>query len=216
MEDVLEVYRRPYDPKRPQVCIDETSKQLLAHARTPIPAAPGTPARVDDEYKRSGTANIFLCVEPLTGVTIVKATERRTKIDFAHFIKELCDGPYRDAKERSRELRSSMTDAEIALWSKIRRKQLQGLQFHRQKPIGNYIVDFYCPAVWLVIEIDGGQHYTPEGTLSDANRDEYLQSLGLSVLRFSNLDVLRNIDGVMATIIQKIETKLNEKETISP
>jgi hypothetical protein len=94
MEDVLEVYRRPYDPKRPQVCIDETSKQLLEHTRIPVPATPGTPQRVDDEYKRCGTANIFLCVEPLTGKTIVKATEHRTKIDFAHFIRDLCDGPY--------------------------------------------------------------------------------------------------------------------------
>jgi hypothetical protein len=97
MEDVLEVYRRPYDPKRPQVCIDETSKQLLEHTRIPIPASPGTPARVDDEYKRCGTANIFLCVEPVTGDTVVKATEHRAKIDFAHFIRDLCDGPYRDA-----------------------------------------------------------------------------------------------------------------------
>lgn len=97
MEDVLEVYRRPFDPSLPQVCIDETSKQLLEHTRTPQPASPGRLARVDDEYKRCGTANVFLCVEPLTGQTIVKATERRTKIDFAHFIRDLCDGPYRDA-----------------------------------------------------------------------------------------------------------------------
>ncbi len=88
MEDVLEVYRRPYDPKRPQVCIDETSKQLLKHLRIPIPAAPGAPARVDDEYKRCGTANIFLCVEPLRGKTVVEATERRARVDFANFIKD--------------------------------------------------------------------------------------------------------------------------------
>lgn len=99
MEDVLEVYRRPYDPKRPQVCIDETSKQLLEHTRIPIPASPGTLARVDDEYTRCGTANIFLCVEPLSGKTVVEATDRRTKIDFAHFIRDLCDGPYRDASK---------------------------------------------------------------------------------------------------------------------
>jgi hypothetical protein len=97
MEDVLEVYRRPYDPKRPQLCIDETSKQLLEHTRLPIPPSPGTLARVDDEYKRCGTANIFLCVEPLTGQTVIRVTERRAKIDFAHLIRELCDGPYRDA-----------------------------------------------------------------------------------------------------------------------
>ena len=98
MEDVLEVYHRPYDPKRPQICIDETSKQLLDHTREPIAVRPGTPAREDDEYRRNGTANIFLCVEPLTGKTVVKATERRTKIDFAHFVREICDGPYRDAE----------------------------------------------------------------------------------------------------------------------
>jgi len=99
MEDVLEVYQRPYDPKRPQVCIDETSKQLLEHTRIPIPASPGTPARGDDEYKRCGTANIFLCVEPLTGETVVEATEHRAKIDFAHFVRDLCDGPYCDAEK---------------------------------------------------------------------------------------------------------------------
>lgn len=99
MEDVLEVYQRPLDPKRPQVCIDETSKQLVEHTRAPIPASPGQLTREDDEYKRCGTANIFLCVEPLTGKTITKATERRTAIDFAHFLRELCDGPYRDAEK---------------------------------------------------------------------------------------------------------------------
>jgi hypothetical protein len=67
MEDVLDVYHRPYDPARPQVCLDETSKQLLEHTRTPLPATAGTPARVDDEYKRCGTANIFAAIEPLTG-----------------------------------------------------------------------------------------------------------------------------------------------------
>jgi len=99
MEDVLEVYRRPYDARHPQVCIDETSKQLLEHTRDPIAASPGRLAREDDEYKRCGTANIFLSVEPLTGQTIVKATEHRAKIDFAHFIRELCNVTYRDAEK---------------------------------------------------------------------------------------------------------------------
>jgi hypothetical protein len=99
MEDVLEVYKRPYDPNRPQICIDETSKQLLEHTRTPLPAIPGTLAREDDEYRRCGTSNIFLCVEPLTGRTVVKATEHRAKVDFAYFIRELCDGPYQHAEK---------------------------------------------------------------------------------------------------------------------
>ena len=101
-----------------------------------------------------------------------------------------------------------MTDAEIALWAKVRRKQIYGLQFHRQKPLGNYIVDFYCPSVRLVIEIDGSQHYQSDGKRNDAIRDDYLKSLGLCVLRFSNLDVLCNIDGVITTIVQYIEAAI--------
>lgn len=98
MEDVLEVYHRPYDPKRPQVCLDETSKQLLEHVRTPIPATPDHVARVDDEYQRCGTANIFLAVEPLTGCVSLEATERRTSVDFAHFLRRLSDEDYPEAE----------------------------------------------------------------------------------------------------------------------
>ena len=94
MEDVLDVYHRPYDPARPQVCLDETSKQLLEHTRVPIPAAPGTPARVDDEYRRCGTANIFAAVEPITGRSCVQVTEHRTAIDMAHFLCRLSDDEY--------------------------------------------------------------------------------------------------------------------------
>lgn len=114
--------------------------------------------------------------------------------------------PYnKKLKTRSRKLRSSMTDAEISLWSKLRRKQIFGLPFYRQKPLGNYIVDFYCPAARLVIEIDGGQHYTEEGQAQDSRRDACLNDIGLSVLRFSNLDVLGNMDGVIAEIVQYLK-----------
>jgi very-short-patch-repair endonuclease len=86
-------------------------------------------------------------------------------------------------KQLSRNLRRSMTDAEKLLWSKIRGKQLNGLQFYRQKIIGNYIVDFYCPKIRLVVEIDGGQHYSAEGIAKDSLRDEYLTRAGIRVLR---------------------------------
>ncbi len=79
-------------------------------------------------------------------------------------------------KNNSRVLRSNQTDAERHLWSKLRRKQLNGRQFYRQKPLGNYIVDFYAPSVRLVIEIDGGQHFEPEGIEKDKQRDQYLRS----------------------------------------
>jgi hypothetical protein len=94
MEDVLEVYHRPYDADRPQVCLDESSKQLLEHTRVPLPASCGNPARVDDEYKRCGTANIFAAIEPLTGRTIVEVTEQRTAVDMARFLRRLADEIY--------------------------------------------------------------------------------------------------------------------------
>ena len=108
-----------------------------------------------------------------------------------------------------------MTDAEIALWVKLRRKQLHGLQFYRQKPLGNFIVDFYCPAARLVIEIDGGQHYEQDGRIRDGLRDDYLENLGIRVLRFSNLDVLKNMEGVIAVIIEYLETAFDPVKTNS-
>ena len=89
MEDVLEVYHRPYDPERPVVCMDEASKQLIAEVREPLPAKPGSVAKHDSEYERRGTANLFMAVEPLAGKRTVQVTERRTKIDWAQFIKLL-------------------------------------------------------------------------------------------------------------------------------
>lgn len=95
--------------------------------------------------------------------------------------------PYnKNLKQASRDLRNNMTDAEKFLWSKIRNKQILGVQFYRQKPILNFIVDFYCPSANLVIECDGSQHYTDEGLEADRIRDHALEQLGLKVLRFDN------------------------------
>jgi len=113
--------------------------------------------------------------------------------------------PYNEnLKQRSRQLRNNMTDAERRLWAKIRMKQLKGYHFYRQKPIGDYIVDFFCPRAKLVIEVDGSQHSSDETTEYDKIREEYLASLGLKVLRFINTEVLKNIDGV----IEKIEKEI--------
>ena len=97
-----------------------------------------------------------------------------------------------------------MTDAERHLWAKIRMKQLKGYQFYRQKPIGDYIVDFFCPKAKLVIEIDGSQHLVGETIEYDRIRDDYLSSLGLRVLRFTNTDVLTHTDGVVDRIEEEI------------
>ena len=93
-----------------------------------------------------------------------------------------------------------MTDAENMLWLKLRRKQLKGGQFYRQKIIGKYIVDFYCPKANLVIELDGEQHYSETGQAKDRTRDDVLREMGIKVLRYSDRDVFENIGGVMEGI----------------
>ncbi|MGH7800206.1 MAG: endonuclease domain-containing protein [Thermodesulfobacteriota bacterium] len=112
----------------------------------------------------------------------------------------------KNLKSLARELRKNMTDAEKLLWSKVRRKQFRGYQFYRQRIIGNYIVDFYCPKSKLVIEIDGGQHYSEVGVDTDRLRDKYITDLGLRVLRFTNLDVLQNIEGILEHINENLKS----------
>lgn len=99
MEDVVDLYHEPYDPLNPMVAMDEQSVQLLGDAREPLPATPGSPERVDYEYERNGTANVFLFTEPLTGYRYVHVTERRTASDWAYEIKELLDVRYPKAKK---------------------------------------------------------------------------------------------------------------------
>ena len=117
--------------------------------------------------------------------------------------------PYnKNLKHASRDLRNNMTDAEKMLWSKLRNKQILGVQFYRQKPLLNYIVDFYCPFANLVIECDGSQHYTENGLEADRVRDEALAQLGLKVLRFDNLQVLNEIDAVVEKVFDVIQMQL--------
>lgn len=117
--------------------------------------------------------------------------------------------PYnKNLKLPSRDLRSNMTDAEQLLWQRLRRKQILGLQFYRQKPILNFIVDFYCAAVNLVIECDGGQHYTEDGLLADQIRDQALSELGLMVLRFSNRQILTETNAVVEFIFKTAQSRI--------
>jgi hypothetical protein len=99
MEDVLEVYHRPHDETRPQVCIDETNKQLVGEVVQPIPAEPGQPERFDYEYVRNGTANLFMICEPLAGWRHVMVTERRTAVDFAEVLRWLAEDVYGGAEK---------------------------------------------------------------------------------------------------------------------
>lgn len=101
-----------------------------------------------------------------------------------------------------------MTDAEQRLWSRLRRKQLHGVQFYRQKPVGGYVVDFYAPAVGLVVELDGSQHFQATAMVADEHRSEVLRRMGLEVLRFDNRQVLLETDAVVEKIWRFIDARI--------
>ena len=109
-----------------------------------------------------------------------------------------------------------MTEAERYLWARLRMGQLKGCHFYRQKPIGEYIVDFYCPRAKLVVEVDGGQHFSDDGVEYDGVRDEYMKGVGLKVLRFSNSDVMKNINGVVESILENMEKIPIEEIPLNP
>jgi very-short-patch-repair endonuclease len=119
-------------------------------------------------------------------------------------------------KSLARQLRLNLTDSESALWMRLRGKQLAEVQFYRQKPLGDYIVDFYAPRAKLVIEIDGSQHFEPQAAEKDRERDEYLGRLGLRVLRFNSSEVLRETEAVLEVIYQAIMENLDEKFPLTP
>jgi very-short-patch-repair endonuclease len=111
-------------------------------------------------------------------------------------------------KGRARSLRASLTDAEQRLWSRLRRKQILGVQFYRQKPIGNYITDFYAPGARLVVEVDGAQHVEPAQAERDRLRTEYLKQMGLQVLRYHDRQVLLELDSVVEEIFGAVKGKI--------
>jgi very-short-patch-repair endonuclease len=111
-------------------------------------------------------------------------------------------------KPNSRTLRTNMTDAEQLLWHRIRRKQIQGMQFYRQKPLLEFIVDFYCPSAKIIIELDGSQHVETAHQAKDQERDVALAGLGLQVLRFDNRQVLIEMDAVMEVINKVVRERM--------
>ena len=142
MEDVLDLYGEPYDAERPVVCFDETSTQLLADVRPPLPAQPGRPRRQDYEYRRAGTRNIFLFCEPLAGWRHVAITERRTMADFAHQMQWLVDVAYPDALVVRVVLGNLNTHRPASLYETFpaaaARRIAKRLEFHRtpNTPVG--------------------------------------------------------------------------------
>ena len=117
--------------------------------------------------------------------------------------------PYsKTTKTFARELRNNQTEAEKLLWSRLRGKQILGVTFNRQKPLGLYIVDFYSFAAKLVIELDGSQHFEPDALAYDFERTKFLESQGLKVIRFDNLQMFNELEGFLAVVYAEVEKRL--------
>ena len=143
MEDVLDLYAEPYDPKRPVVCFDETSKQLVAEKRKPIPAKEGQPERFDYEYQRNGTRNLFMTCEPLAGWRHVAVAGRRTMEDFAHQMRWLAEAAYPEAEKVRVVLDNLNTHRPASLYETFEpaeaRRVIQRLEFHYTPKHGSWL-----------------------------------------------------------------------------
>ena len=143
MEDILAVYSRPYDAALPVVCMDESSIQLIGELHTPIPAAPGHSALIDDEYVRNGVASIFIEVEPLGGNRHVSITERRTRVDWAHFIRGMLEDRYPGASKVVLEMDNLNTHTVASLYQafppEIARNLAERLEVHYTPKHGSWL-----------------------------------------------------------------------------
>ena len=143
MEDVLEVYHRPYDERRPLVCLDEASKQLIGEAVQPLPAEPGQPERFDYEYVRNGTANLFMISEPLLGWRAVQVTERRTAKDFAEVVRWLVEDVHPDAEQVVLVMDNLNTHKAASLYEAFppeqARRILERLEIHHTPKHGSWL-----------------------------------------------------------------------------
>ena len=143
LEDVLDVYARPYDAKRPQVCFDEGGKQLIGEVRPPLPLRPGRPQREDYEYQRHGTANLFMVFEPLAGTRRVEVTERRTNQDFARVIRRLVDEWYPQAEKIVLVLDNLSTHTPAALYEAFEpveaRRLVEKIEWHYTPRHGSWL-----------------------------------------------------------------------------
>ena len=140
---MLAVYTRPYDPARPVVCLDEISKQLVAETRTPLPAEPGQPERVDYEYERCGTANLFLTCEPLAGHRHLTVTEQRTAVDFAKEVRDLLEVRYPQAERVVLVMDNLNTHKPAALYQAfepaVARSLIERLEIHYTPKHGSWL-----------------------------------------------------------------------------
>jgi hypothetical protein len=180
MEDVLEVYQRPFDPQRPVICMDEASKQLVAEVRQPLPPEPGKPLRYDCEYERRGTCNIFMFCEPLRGWRHVRVTQRRTRVDWAFALRALLDEEYRDVERVVLVMDNLNTHSPSSFYEAFApqeaRRLTERLEIHYTPKHGSWLNIAECELSvlgrqCLARRIDDGQRLANETTAWERDRN---------------------------------------------
>lgn len=181
MEDVLEVYQRPYDRRYPVICMDEASKQLVAEVRQPLPLEPGKPLRYDCEYERRGTCNIFMFCEPLRGWRYVRVTQRRTRVDWAFALQALLDAKYQDAERVVLMMDNLNTHSPASFYEAFApqeaRRLTERLEFHFTPKHGSWLNIAECELSvlgrqCLARRIDDGQRLAHEVAAWESDRNE--------------------------------------------
>lgn len=206
MEDVLDVYCRPYDLHRPVVCLDESPKELRAHVRPPLPVEPGKPQRIDDHYERHGTRNLFIACEPLRGWREIKVTERRTKQDFAHFVLELVDVHYPNAERIVLVMDNLNTHRPASLYEAFEPAEAKRiwdrLEIHYTPKHGSWLNIAECELSVLSRQCTGGR-IPDEQTLIDevtAWRDERNADTARIEWRFTTADARIKLKHLYPTV----------------
>ena len=206
MEDVLDVYCRPYDLHRPVVCLDESPKELRAHVRPPLAVEPGKPQRIDDHYERHGTRNLFIACEPLRGWREIKVTERRTKQDFAHFVLELVDVHYPNAERIVLVMDNLNTHRPASLYEAFEPAEAKRiwdrLEIHYTPKHGSWLNIAECELSVLSRQCTGGR-IPDEQTLIDevtAWRDERNADTARIEWRFTTADARIKLKHLYPTV----------------
>ena len=170
MEDVLEVYARPYNPEMPVVCMDEKPFQKLDHVRDPLPARPGSIEKIDSEYKREGTCSIFIFTEPLAGWRYTEALERRTKVDWANMVKKILDEQYPEAKKVVLVMDNLNTHDTSSLYETFQPEEAlrlaQRLEIHYTPKHGSWLNIAECELSALAAQCLGSRRIPDIGTLN--------------------------------------------------
>jgi hypothetical protein len=186
MEDVLEVYQRPYDPRYPVICMDEASKQLVAEVRQPLPPEPGKPLRYDCEYERRGTCNIFMFCEPLRGWRHVRVTQQRTRVDWAFALRTLLDTEYQQAERVVLVMDNLNTHSPASFYEAFApqeaRRLTERLELHYTPKHGSWLNIAECELSvlgrqCLARRIDDGQRLAQEVAAWENDRNEIAKNV---------------------------------------